>query len=48
MITGDSALTACHVAAEIDIVRRNVLVADLNEVGGIEKQVFYIFSLPCL
>ncbi|KAJ2993374.1 hypothetical protein HDV02_002451 [Globomyces sp. JEL0801] len=29
MITGDNALTACHIAGEVEIVKRNVLIADI-------------------
>ena len=28
MITGDNALTACHIAKEVEIVKRKVLIAD--------------------
>ncbi|TPX66718.1 hypothetical protein SpCBS45565_g04261 [Spizellomyces sp. 'palustris'] len=33
MITGDNALTACHVAKEVEIVKRPVLIADTWEDG---------------
>jgi cation-transporting ATPase 13A1 len=31
MITGDNALTACHVAKEVQISRRNILIGDIRE-----------------
>jgi cation-transporting ATPase 13A1 len=31
MITGDNALTACHVAKEVEISNRNILIGDIRE-----------------
>jgi cation-transporting ATPase 13A1 len=36
MITGDNPLTAAHVAKEVEIVDREVLILDLKE--GAEKE----------
>ncbi|OZJ03060.1 hypothetical protein BZG36_03788 [Bifiguratus adelaidae] len=33
MITGDNPLTACHVAKEVDIIERDVLILDVREGG---------------
>jgi cation-transporting ATPase 13A1 len=35
MITGDNALTACHVAKEVEISERPILIADVRESKGI-------------
>ncbi|KAH6569325.1 hypothetical protein BASA50_003384 [Batrachochytrium salamandrivorans] len=38
MITGDNALTASHIAREVEIVRRKVLIADVNLSGDLVWQ----------
>ena len=37
MITGDNPLTAAHVARDVDIVDRDVLILDLKENAAHEK-----------
>lgn len=34
MITGDNALTACHIAKQVEIVKRDVLIADMWNNNG--------------
>jgi manganese-transporting P-type ATPase len=33
MITGDNALTACHIAKEVNIIKRNTMIADVWDDG---------------
>ena len=40
MITGDNALTACHVAKEVEISKREILIGDLRMNKGMNKIIF--------
>jgi magnesium-transporting ATPase (P-type) len=47
MITGDNPLTAVHVAREVEIVDRDVLILDVKE-GSTDESgsfIFYLYSL---
>ncbi|KAG0089409.1 hypothetical protein BGZ93_009872 [Podila epicladia] len=41
MITGDNPLTACHVARQVDIVNRDVLIMDVREDGRGEDDLVW-------
>ncbi|KAG0356925.1 hypothetical protein BG005_004114 [Podila minutissima] len=41
MITGDNPLTACHVARQVDIVNRDVLIMDVREDGRGEDDLIW-------
>jgi magnesium-transporting ATPase (P-type) len=47
MITGDNPLTAVHVAREVEIVDRDVLILDVKE-GSTDESGSFIFSLYSL
>jgi cation-transporting ATPase 13A1 len=46
MITGDNALTACHIAKQVEIVKRPVLIADVYDDELIWKTIDEKISIP--